>query len=417
MKRFFLWLLMVALFTGAIVGGSLAFLYYHITEEDLPEKAITLAGQTLDEPVGYQWTVPILGGMVWRELDLSPGSAIQTLEAPITTASAELVLAEGMTESATTLLLQTKEGETLFEGGAAQWKDYTFPEDGVYLLTIRAGCEDTGQRPGKAYGWYQYQCRFTVSAAASITLSSESVRQGDTAAIYVSGLLGQQSDPPVADTDLGQVWFAPVSGGWIGYLGIPYNAPGGDHTITAEVGSETLTATLTVGASQYTTTPLSGGDATAEANAQFRDKIYSFYTQGTNEKLWTGRFSPPVQGNIFQPYGAYLIADDGSRAGQAANLTYVTTPGSEVIAPAPGKVLLAENLLLTGNTLVIDHGCGVKSYLYHLQDLNVSVGSVLTRDQVLGHAQNTLIWEVRVGNKSVDPAKLTQTTGGLFFQP
>ena len=80
MKRLFLWLLMVVLFTGAIVGGSLAFLYYHITEEDLPEKAITLAGQTLDEPVGYQWTVPILGGMVWRELDLSPGSAIQTLD-------------------------------------------------------------------------------------------------------------------------------------------------------------------------------------------------------------------------------------------------------------------------------------------------------------------------------------------------
>lgn len=162
---------------------------------------------------------------------------------------------------------------------------------------------------------------------------------------------------------------------------------------------------------------MSGGDATAEANAQFRDKIYGFYTQGTNEKLWTGRFSPPVQGNIFQPYGAYLIAADSSRAGQAANLTYVTTPGYEVIAPAPGKVLLAENLLLTGNTLVIDHGCGVKSYLYHLQDLNVSVGSIVAQDQVIGHAENTLIWEVRVGNKSVDPAKLTQTTGGLFFQP
>mgnify|MGYP000603446538 CR=1 FL=1 len=82
MKRFFLWLLMVALFTGAIVGGSLAFLYYHITEDDLPEKAITLAGQTLDEQVGYHWTVPILGGMVWRELDLSPGSAFSPWRRP-----------------------------------------------------------------------------------------------------------------------------------------------------------------------------------------------------------------------------------------------------------------------------------------------------------------------------------------------
>lgn len=113
----------------------------------------------------------------------------------------------------------------------------------------------------------------------------------------------------MANTDLGQVWFAPVSGGWIGYLGIPYNAPGGDHTITVEMGGEALTATLTVGASQYTTTTLSGGDATAEANAQFRDKIYGFYTQGTNEKLWTGgsrlrcraTYSSPTAHILLQP--------------------------------------------------------------------------------------------------------------------
>lgn len=139
MKRLFLWLLMVVLFTGAIVGGSLAFLYYHITEEDLPEKAITLAGQTLDEPVGYQWTLPILGGMVWRELDLSPGSATQTLDRAHYHRQRRTGTGRGHDRKRHHPAAAKREGETLFEGGADQWKDYTFPQDGVYLLTIRAG--------------------------------------------------------------------------------------------------------------------------------------------------------------------------------------------------------------------------------------------------------------------------------------
>ena len=76
MKRFLLWLFMVMVFTGAIVGGSLAFLYYNITEKQLPQAEITLAGQSLAEPVGYRWNVPILGGVVWRELYYSPGQRI-----------------------------------------------------------------------------------------------------------------------------------------------------------------------------------------------------------------------------------------------------------------------------------------------------------------------------------------------------
>ncbi len=417
MRRFFLWLFMVILFTGAIVGGSLAFLYYHIGEEDLPPKALTFAGQTLDKPVGYRWNVPILGGVVWRELYYSPGQAIQTLE-PVTTGQAELVLAEDMTESATRLQLTNEAGETVFSGTAAEWKGFTFPQNGAYELTIQAGREESGARPAKAYGWYQYQCRFAVEALPQITLSTEEARQGDTVAVYLSGFLGETGDAPVAETDLGQIWFHPLDTGWIGYIGIPYNAPGGEHAITVQLGDDALSASLNVGASSYDRLTLGTQDnATEEANAQFRNKIYGFYSMGNGERWWSGGFTAPVEGSIFQPYGAYLTAADGTSAGQSANLTYLTSAGSEVKAPAGGRVLLAENLLLTGNTLVIDHGCGVKSYLYHLQDLAVAVGDTVQQGQVLGHGEQKLIWEVRVGNKSVDPAKLTKTTGGLFYQP
>ena len=169
---------------------------------------------------------------------------------------------------------------------------------------------------------------------------------------------------------------------------------------------------------QYTTTPMShSADASEQANAQFRDKIYGLYNIGNSERWWSGGFSAPVAGSIFQPYGAYLTASDGSRSGQAPNLTFVAAEGDELKAPAGGKIVLAEPLLLTGNTVVIDHGCGVKSYLYHLQDISVSVGDMVEQDQMVGHAKKLPIWEVRIGNKSVDPAKLLKTTGGLFYQP
>lgn len=417
MKRFFAWLLMVILFTGAIVGGSLAFLYYNITEKQLPEAGITLAGQTLEEPVGYRWNVPILGGVVWRELYYSPGQRIQDLE-PITTPHAALCLAENMTKDATTLELKTTDGQTVFSGTASEWESFVFPQSGQYILTIKAGRAQSSERPAKAYGWYQYQCRFTVEVTPQITLSSDSVSQGETAAVYVSGFLGDIGTAPEAQTDLGTIWFYPLNSGWIGYVGIPYNAPGGTHSITVQVGDTTLSAELKVRASSYSTSQQIDEQVDSpEANTQFRNKIYGFYNLGNSQRYWSGRFTAPVNGSIFQPYGAYLIAEDGTSAGQAANVTYIAGIGDAVAAPAGGQVVFAESLLLTGNTVVIDHGCGVKSYLYHLRDMTVQKGDVLQQGQCIGHCEKRLIWEVRIGNKSVDPDKLTKTTGGLFYQP
>ena len=88
-------------------------------------------------------------------------------------------------------------------------------------------------------------------------------------------------------------------------------------------------------------------------------------------------------------------------------------------AAAKGGVGLGplRELALTGGTLVLDHGCGVKSYLFGLAALNVQAGEVVTQGAALGQAGEALTWEVRIGNKSVDPGLLTRGQGGLFYQP
>lgn len=419
MKRVFLWLLMVLVFTALLLGGALGYFYLSVDGDDLPDAGVTFAGQTLSEPAGYHWELPVLGGLLWRQFDLSPSLASLELE-EITAPTAALELTEGMTEADTTLSLRTAGGLTVFEGTAAEWKSFTFPRNGEYELTLRAGRMSTGQKPARAQGYYQYQCRFVVNVQPTLRLSADQAAQGQVVAVYLSGVLDESRQAPTAACELGPVWFRPTKSGWLGYLPVAYNAEAGDWPVTVTLGDASYAATLSVRGAEFPTTTLSDSTPATEAdNEEFRRVIWSLYGQGTNQAYWSGAFRWPVEGaSIFQPYGAYLT-DEGSAAGRSANLTLLCPTAAAVVSPAAGQVAYAGSLGLTGNTVVIDHGCGVKSYLFGLESLaQLTSGSQVEAGQTLGLAGRKLIWEVRIGNKSVDPAALTRGgSDGLFYRP
>ena len=79
-------------------------------------------------------------------------------------------------------------------------------------------------------------------------------------------------------------------------------------------------------------------------------------------------------------------------------------------------VVLARNLALTGNTVVIDHGAGMRSYLYGLQTLAVSEGQTVEKGQAVGALGEELTMDFKLGSKSVNPWLLFQTSGGLFWK-
>jgi murein DD-endopeptidase MepM/ murein hydrolase activator NlpD len=75
-------------------------------------------------------------------------------------------------------------------------------------------------------------------------------------------------------------------------------------------------------------------------------------------------------------------------------------------------VVLARSLALTGNTVVIDHGAGMRSYLYGLQALAVSEGQTVEKGQAVGALGEELTMDFKLGSKSVNPWLLFQTSGG-----
>ena len=78
-------------------------------------------------------------------------------------------------------------------------------------------------------------------------------------------------------------------------------------------------------------------------------------------------------------------------------------------AAAAGTVVLAEQLSLWGNAVVIDHGWGVLTGYAHLSAIHVTPGQQVTAGEVIAEVGNTglstgahLHWEMWVGGTSVD---------------
>ena len=271
------------------------------------------------------------------------------------------------------------------------------------------------EHPAKPTGWYSYSFRFTLQASAEVALSTERLEQGGVAALSITGLTGEAA--PAVETDLGSVQCVRLGSGWRAYIPAAYNASAGGHTVNVTVNGETFARTLTILPKDFGTVEVEPEPASTEAaNAEFRNNIWPLYEQPVREKLWVGAFLCPAENYMtLVDFGQVKVT--GGQQGSRSNSTRLyTIPGEPCRAPAGGVVVFAGDLALTGSTVVIDHGCGVRSYLYSLQELSVTRGQTVERGQAVGVLGEELTMDFKLGSKSVNPWPLFQTSGGLFWQ-
>ncbi len=84
--------------------------------------------------------------------------------------------------------------------------------------------------------------------------------------------------------------------------------------------------------------------------------------------------------------------------------------GTPVRATASGRVVLAEELVVSGNTVAVESLPGVVTLFYHLSSMQVSVGDQVVQGQIVGKVGATglatgahLHWELRVSGVAVKP--------------
>jgi murein DD-endopeptidase MepM/ murein hydrolase activator NlpD len=94
-------------------------------------------------------------------------------------------------------------------------------------------------------------------------------------------------------------------------------------------------------------------------------------------------------------------------------LDYDVPPGTLVRAPAGARVVLARGLVLSGETVVLDHGQGLVSVLFHLSRIDVLEGQEVAAGAPVGLSGDTGIaetprvhWGVYLHGVAVDPRDL-----------
>ena len=431
MKRFLLWLISVALGVVVLLAAVMGVSYAFTTEGGCPDGAAQFGGQAL-EPNGSCWQVPLLGGQLDKVFASPATLSVQKLGV-LYTAHPELTLPDWT--GYTALTIQNAAGDVLFAGSAGEYQNFLFPANGEYKAELTAWRVPKGgvitqfeggstgqlrknlglERPAKPTGWYRYSFRFTLQASAEVELSAERVEQGGIVGLRISGMTGDAA--PTVETDLGNVQCVRAADGWRAYIPAAYNASSGGHEVNITVNGEAITRSIIVLPKDFGTVDVEPEpDASNAANTQFRNAVWGLYEAPAREKIWQGGFVNPVESyTTLVDYGQVRVVN--GRQGSRSNSTKLyTIPGEPCRAPANGVVVLAAELALTGNTVVIDHGCGMRSYLYGLQTLSVSAGQTVEKGQAVGVLGEELTMDFKLGGKSVNPWMLFQTSGGLFWK-
>ena len=409
------WLLLVVVFVLVVAGIGVAYLYRSATPDMLPSIRVTFAEQTL-EPSAYKWHVPVIGNWFKRTYAETYSSVPAVLEDPISTLSPDITISS--INYATQLTVTDADKETVFEGTLSEFSGYCFDETGTYTAKLVASV--TGSRAAGAAditGSETWLFTFDIAIEPSVYLSENTIEQGGVAAIRVTG--SYEDDAPTLTTTLKNQGFIQSSNGWVCYLPIPWNAALGTETIDVQVGrySTTLYLKVTDGgfnykdySSQSQRAALYIGQDDAPA------KVSKLFTAAPTGISWADAgFVQPFLNrlNTTLTFGAteYVgrrYSERGTNTGAggrtSTNVILSTTRGELVIAPASGKIDLAEDLGGDyGITLVIDHGAGVRTIFYGLSDIDIKAGQQVKQGQTLATCGKTTVVEMRIGTVPIDP--------------
>jgi len=133
------------------------------------------------------------------------------------------------------------------------------------------------------------------------------------------------------------------------------------------------------------------------------------------------RLNAPVEGDyiLTTDYGTrrlYHYSNGTDSSTLHFGLDWAAPLGTPVYSVASGRVVLAEEMLVTGNTLIIEHLPGVYSLYYHLDRIDVEVEQLVSAGEQLGTMGETglatgshLHWEIRVSKVAVDPMRILET--------
>jgi murein DD-endopeptidase MepM/ murein hydrolase activator NlpD len=196
-------------------------------------------------------------------------------------------------------------------------------------------------------------------------------------------------------------------------VGIPLSGKPGEHHIKTQSGSHAFTVQskeyevqrLTI-ENKRKVNPL---EQDMDRIRQDRTEMANAFTTFDTARPVSIEFSLPAVGPISSPFGLRRILNDQPRSPHSG-LDIAAGHGEPVSAPANGKVVATGDYFFNGNTVLLDHGQGLITMYCHMSRIDVKIGSVIEKGELLGAIGQTgrvtgphLHWSVSLNNARVDP--------------
>jgi murein DD-endopeptidase MepM/ murein hydrolase activator NlpD len=220
--------------------------------------------------------------------------------------------------------------------------------------------------------------------------------------------------------------FFTVRGVSLALVGVDLDRPPGRYPIEIEAhDGKRLRAALEVVPRQFPEERLTVPKAYVEPDRATLARIEreqrllaGLWDKTAAEPYWRGTFLPPADGSPGSAFGLRRFFNGEPRSPHAG-IDFRAPKGAPVRASNRGRVVLARELFFTGNTVVIDHGCGLFTLYVHLSEFGVHRRESVDRGQEIGKVGMTgratgphLHFAVRLGDARIDPEALLSRDPG-----
>lgn len=420
------WLLLVVLFVAVIAGSGVAWLYRSATPDMIPQIEVSFAGQ--EPPVSaYNWKIPVVGHIFRRtyKQTVSAKPTALTLDVEDLTPRLRVV----PVDYTTSFTVTDAAGQEVYNGTAEGFSAFRFTANGDYTAKLVVTREKEYADETEVIGSETRLFSFTVARSPSLRISPARSLPGTVASVCAGKTLdGKQ---PQLQTSLPHTEFMQTANGWVCYLPLAWDTQPGSYEVVVTADGFIKPLVLTVAAAErpyadyYNNSQLCAyyigeDDMPAAVKAclpgatvlpQWRDTgfaepIADYKTQlsfGMTE--YVGR--PKTERDT----------NPGTGGRTSVNVVLSTAKRGVLTAPTAGRILLADELPDPyGNTLVIDHGSGLLSIFYGLQELEVKHGDDIEQGQELAKAYRITIAEMRLMGVPIDPEPVWQNRSDALKQ-
>jgi len=433
-KKFLvLLMILIGISTSFLLGTYWYYQYYF--DPQPPQPTLKVEGVAVT-PLSYNWRSSFISKVLYKDFEYSRPEGVADLG----------VLNGGLFDAgleSNAAMAGNLDVSIIDDSGIVIWngQDFSFPDrmitkNGYYKITVNLVYPETEDGD---YGSFVFSASFKAYFEPKIATSLTEVAQGDT---FVINIYDMQENPDLSinagtDTDgtpIMAVFTNTGDSSAEAIIGVTHDRPLGEYHVLVSCDDSEWDMTYTVTAGTFERQNLkvdTSNPQITEANSpaayeQFRQKIYPLYETADTQRYWSGQFARPVDWDasnchISTTYGIFRYTNNNPTPRRHPAIDIAAPRGTSVLAPNAGRVVFAEYLLNTGNTLVIEHGGGLKSYFYHLISIDVSPDDMVVKGQKVAAVGNTgystgphLHYETRVGRQSVNPMLLMDGSGALF---